>query len=459
MSIPLTSSSQRSTFGESLESLYRSVRNAMLCSASRTDDDLPLETINMTATTTDRPPLRVAYITDIFPLASFIHLEIKKLRHLGMHIDLYVIWNSPQRARAGEEKSISKETQCLSPPRIWQLFRAHCYYAWKVPHRYYEILKLCLAEHTHIRLRRRTLFNFLLAPYLAAGLEKKHLPHIHAHFAFGAATTAMMASRLLNIGFSFTAHRGDILEEKTLLNEKVKRANFVIAISQYNKKVLLREAPETESRKIKTIHLGVDTKVFLPCPQANQGPPVLLAVGYLLARKGHEYLIEACRLLKARGIAYRCVIVGEGPKRKELENLIHRYNMEREVELAGSAPHESIQRYYNRADIFVHPALSEGIPVVLMEAMSKGLPVIATRITGVPELVQHEENGILVSPANVVELIEGMTRLLKDKEFRTRLGNNATRTIVQRFNIDVNALKVKKCFEEELCTITAEMRM
>ncbi len=401
--------------------------------------------------------LRIAYITDVFPPISltFLYLEIKKLRHMGTHVDLYAIWKSRKQTTTAEGESFSNGTRYLWPPPIRQLLRVHFHYARKVPARYLETLKLCLVEHPKARLRLRTLCNFLLAPYLAGSLEKKPVAHIHAHFASGAATVAMMASRLLNIGFSFTAHGSDILIERVLLNEKLKMANFAIAISDYNRKSLVSQAPEAEPSKVRTIHCGVNPDVFLPCTRTNQHPPVFLAVGNLVWQKGHAYLIEACRFLKARGVEYRCVIIGEGPKREELENLIRRYNMEEEVDLHGSVPHESIQLYYNRADILVHPSISEGIPVVLMEAMSKELTVIATRITGVPELVEHGEDGLLVAPGNVAELAEAMVILRNNKELRTRLGNNARRKILRAFNAEVNIKKIKKLFESELRMIHA----
>jgi glycosyltransferase involved in cell wall biosynthesis len=266
----------------------------------------------------------------------------------------------------------------------------------------------------------------------------------------------MMASSLLNISFSFTAHRVAILDEKVLLNEKAKRAKFAIAISEYNKSRLLSQAPEAEPRQINTIYCGIDKKVFFPCPSIKHGLPYFLAVGSLLVRKGHAFLIEACRILKGYGIDFQCVIIGEGPERRELEDLIRRYNMEGEVELPGSVPHEDIQEYYNQADFLVHPSISEGIPVVLMEAMSKGLPVIATNITGIPELVNNEKNGILVPIRDTLELAEAMMRLLNDKELRMRLGKNARGKILRDFDIDINTNKIRELFESALTSGNAK---
>jgi len=179
----------------------------------------------------------IAYITDTFPRVSltFVELEIEKLRCLGGDIDIYALRRSATQVVSGKAESLSNEITYLWPPPIWQLFRAHRYYAWKVPKTYIQILKFCLAPHPYLRLRLRTFCNFLVAPYFATSLAKKNIRHIHSHFASGAATVSMMTSGLLEIGFSFTAHGSDILIEKVLLNEKLKRAKFAIAVSEYNR--------------------------------------------------------------------------------------------------------------------------------------------------------------------------------------------------------------------------------
>jgi colanic acid/amylovoran biosynthesis glycosyltransferase len=401
-----------------------------------------------------RKSLRLAYITDVFPgtTLTFIYLEVKKLREQGLDIDLYAIWKSRHNSTSTQAESFAAETKYLAPPAIWRLICAHYYYVRTNPRAYREIFNLCLAHHTNMRLRRRTTFNFFLAPYLAELLAKNGTTHIHAHFASGAATTAMMASLLLNISFSFTAHRGDILEEKVLLREKLKKAKFGIAISEYNRQSLLREAPDVDEHKITTIHCGVETDVFFPAQRTGGDPLVLLSVGSLLERKGHAYLVEACRLLQKNGIDYRCIIIGDGPQKTNLENLIRRYEIKEKVKLAGSVPHEDVRSYYTQADIFVLPSLNEGIPVVLMEAMSNGLPVVSTQITGVPELVTHEEDGILVPPADHTGLAEAMIRLIKEAELRKQLGANARRKILSDFNLDINARKIKTLFEQAVAS-------
>jgi colanic acid/amylovoran biosynthesis glycosyltransferase len=394
----------------------------------------------------------VAYITDVFPgiTLTFVYLEIKKLREAGLCIDIYSIWKSNQTIASREAESFRAETTYLSPPRLLPLLRAHLHFARTKPTQYLETLKLCLAPHPNLRFRRRTIYNFCLAPYLAAHLAKKKTRHIHAHFASGAATTAMMASTLLGISFSFTAHRGDILDEKVLLQEKVKRAKFGIAISEYNRACLLLVAPDLEENRIVTIHCGVETDVFLPSQRKQTGPLVFLSVGSLLPRKGHVYLLAACRLLKEHGINFQCIIIGEGPQRNELQGLIQKYGIEEKVKLVGSIPHEDVQIYYDKTDIFVLPSLNEGIPVVLMEAMSKGLPVVATRITGIPELVTHEKHGILVSPGDHTDLADAMMRLAKDTAFRKILGGNARNKIETEFNLEKNVSKINSLFQEAM---------
>lgn len=392
----------------------------------------------------------IAYITDIFPgiTLTFVYLEIKKLREAGVHIDIYSVWKPDGTIIASREaESFRAETTYLSPTRILPLLRAHLHYALTKPTQYMETLKLCLAPHPNLKLRRRTIYNFCLAPYLAVHLARNKRQHIHAHFASGAATTAMMASILQGISFSFTAHRGDILDEKVLLKEKIKKAKFGIAISEYNRACLLREAPDVEENKIVTIHCGVETDVFRPNQRTRTGSLVFLSVGSLLPRKGQVYLVEACRLLEKQGINFQCNIIGEGPQRNVLQDLIHKYHLEGKITLVGSIPHEDIQSYYDDTDIFVLPSLSEGIPVVLMEAMSKGLPVVATRITGVPELATHDTDGILVSPGDPTDLAEAMMRLSNDAELRTLLGENARRKIKAKFDLEKNTRKIKTLLE------------
>jgi colanic acid/amylovoran biosynthesis glycosyltransferase len=408
---------------------------------------------NRGITPTKKPSqLRLAYITDIFPAVSltFIYLELKRLRHLQLDITFYAIWKGHPGTTSQEADILSNETIYLSPPSLTALLRSHCYYFGRAPYRYLVNLRLCLILHPSIRLYRRTVYDFLLAPYFAEILKKNHTSHIHAHFAFGAATVAMMAARLLNISFSFTAHGSDVLIEPSLLNEKLKSAKFAIAISEYNKNCLIRQGPGVDNDKVKVIHCGIDPDVFYPVRYTTHQKPLFLAVGNLVDQKGHAYLIEACRALAMDGLDFRCTIVGDGPRRQDLERLITRYKFGEKVELAGAIPHEHIQPYFDRTDIVVHPSLSEGIPVVLMEAMSKGLPVIATRITGIPELIRHEENGVLVCPGNVAELAEAMKSLSSNTELRTKLGRNARKKIVEDFNLDVNARKIKKLFEEEI---------
>jgi len=397
--------------------------------------------------------LRVAFIIDVYPKLSltFIDQEVEKLRHLGMQIDLYAVWRPRPGNSSGEVRSLMDSTTYLSVAPITQLLRAHYYYARRVPGRYLTVLKLCLGQHSSARLRLRTLYNFILAPRLAASLEQKRIRHIHAHFASGASTIGMMVAGLARIDFSFTAHGSGLLVEKVLLSEKTRKAKFVIAVSEYNRQRLLHEAPTAEPSRIKTIHYGVDPDVFSPGGSRKVGGPfVLTAIGNLVWHKGHEYLIEACRLLKANSVDYRCVIVGDGPRRKELRSLILRYGIHREVAMVGAVQHEHIQRYLRESDLLVHPSVSEGIPVVLMEAMATGLPVIATNITGIPELVEDGQNGILVPPRDSMQLADATMRILQDSDLRLRLGRNARDTIVRGFHVDSRTGMVARLFDSEL---------
>jgi len=396
----------------------------------------------------------VAFITDLYPKLSltFIELEVSRLRDLGMPIDLYAIWRpSPGAPLSGRTQSLTQSTTYLSSAPIKHLMRAHYVYARRAPARYVAALRHVLRPHPTTRRRLRTLYGFVIAPQLAASLEQRRIGHIHAHFAGGACTVAMMASELAGLTFSFTAHGSDVLVEKVLLTEKTTRAKFAVAVCEHIRQVLLASAPKAIPGKIKTIRMGVDPGAFLRGTGRGSGDPIVFtAIGNLVWQKGHEYLIEACRILKARGVDFRCVIVGDGPRRNRLSRLIRSCNVQSEVSLVGSVEHDEIGKYYRQSDVLIHPSVSEGIPVVLMEAMAAGLPVIASDITGIPELVDDGRNGLLVQARDPEQLAAAAMRLIEDEDLRSRLGRSARRTILNEFHVDSRTAEVARLFGSEL---------
>jgi colanic acid/amylovoran biosynthesis glycosyltransferase len=305
--------------------------------------------------------------------------------------------------------------------------------------------------------RRRTFFHFLEAVYLALDMERQGIKHIHAHFEINAASIALVASRLLGISFSFTAHNL-LFTDRIILQEKIREARFIVAISGFTRDFLSGLAPgETYDHKVHIVHCGLSLKDFSP-PDLKpvNDVPILLFVAQLAERKGAPILIEACKILAERGVAFRCIMVGDGPQRALVEQLINQYGLQATVELPGALFQEQLREYLNRADVFVLPCIRtdsgdmDGIPVALMEAMSMGIPTISTHVSGIPELIEHEQSGLLVPPRDPHALADALQRVLQDKELGERLRKNGRCRVQAEFNIQNNARQLAGLFERYL---------
>lgn len=394
----------------------------------------------------------LTYFTSCFPslTQTFIYREVAELRKLGVKINTFSIHRPPKDMLSEEAKSLVDNTFYIFPVILHKFLWAHLYYLFKKPITYIRILFFVLTRrNTRPKDRIRTFYHFCEAIYMAKRIEEDKIKHIHVHFISGPATVAMIISKLLGISFSLTAHGSDLLVEKVLLKEKITLAKFIVAISDYNRNCLINVVPESKG-KIYVVHCGVDPSLFQPSPKESD-EKIILSVGSLRWQKAHSFLIEACRILKEKSIQFRCIIVGEGPERSKLEQLICQYGLNNFVELKGAVFQEEIQSYYSQADMFVLPSISEGIPVSLMEAMSKEVPVITTRITGIPELVEHMKTGLLVSPKDAKQLSDAISILINSDKLREKLSKAGREKIMQDFNIRKNILELKSLYESNIC--------
>ena len=271
--------------------------------------------------------------------------------------------------------------------------------------------------------------------------------HLHAHWATYPSSAARILAGRIGRPWSFTGHAHDIFVHDQDLAGKLNQADFSVTISGYNQKQLAaRMIPRNQSR-LAVIHCGV-LPADLPYTAAGREAAYIVGVGRLDPIKGFIHLVEACRLLKERGTAFTCDIIGDGPLRDTLQQAIDAAGLQAQVRLTGALPQQEVRTRINRATLFVLPSVlladgnADGIPVALMEAMACGAAAISTRVSGIPELIHHEENGLLVSPGDAAELADAMARLLGDAPLRIRLAEAARRTIVQDFDADIEAGKL-----------------
>lgn len=298
---------------------------------------------------------------------------------------------------------------------------------------------------------RRGLHDFARAGWLAGQLRDDGVEHLHAHFIATPADVAELVGRLAAMPFSISAHAKDIyLSDPAELRRKLHAARFTVTCTELNRQTLAAIAPQAN---VQRMYHGVDHALFHPAqrlaapatPAANPPTlPLILSVGRLRAKKGLDTLIDACAALRQRGQAFVCEIVGYGEEQARLEAQIERLGLGDCVRLPGKLAREQVIARYARAAVYVQPSRiaadgdRDGIPNVLLEAMAMGLPVVASNVSGIPELVGHGHNGLLVESDQPEALADAIVRLLAQPQLCAELGGQARQTVTASFDNDRN---------------------
>lgn len=295
----------------------------------------------------------------------------------------------------------------------------------------------------------RTLALFPKSVFLAERLAARGIRHVHAHFATHPATMAMIIKRLEpTITFSITVHAHDVFVNRVMLEPKLQSAAGVRAISRFNRSYLATLFPRLDLRKIEVIRAGIEPATYASDASVMTIPSRILSVAALKPYKGISVLIDACALLQKTGVAFVCDIVGDGPLRRALTARIERHGLGRCVRLHGAMPQSEVAAMIREASLFVLPSIvapdgqMEGIPVALMEAMAASRPVVASALSGIPELVEDEVTGMLVDPNNPELLAKTMQRLIANPDLASRLGASGRQRVVAEFSLRENVAKL-----------------
>src|SRR5207249_10661311 len=300
--------------------------------------------------------------------------------------------------------------------------------------------------------RRTDFLRLYQAIYIGLHLQETGIRHVHAHFAGMAARTAFWIGKFFPITFSFTAHANDIFTPRKFeigLDKLVDAARVVITETNYAEK-FLRECFPDRADGIHRIYNGLDLASFVTAA-SSAAPPLIVAVGRLIAKKGFADLIRACRLLLERGKSFRCQIIGEGPLEQELGGQIDQLGLQDCVELPGAKPQHEIRKSLAAGNAFVLPSVidpdggMDNLPTVIMEAMAAGLPVISTASGGVPEMVIQHDTGLLVPPRAGAALAGAIEHLFDDIGLARRLGEGGFQRAKELFSIENNV--------RELCAL------
>jgi glycosyltransferase involved in cell wall biosynthesis len=355
--------------------------------------------------------LTVAYLANQFPAAvePYVSEEIQELQSRGIK----VISGSVRRPDKAQDSSSSwnlgSPTLCLQAVRALTLLSSLFFAAAHWQQISVLLVRVLFHGKENLNLRLRALLHTWLGVYYAVLLRKREVDHIHVHHGYFGSWIAMVAARLLGISFSLTLHGSDLLLHGAYIDAKLKYCRSCVTVSDYNRRYIFDHFPALDPKKVIVSRLGVDTLPSAkPWRRVDSNPPKsfrLLAVGRLHAVKGHAFLLRACARLRDTGLDFQCSIAGEGPERQRLELLIRSYRLQEHVTLLGHVARQEMEALYREAEVVVLTSFSEGIPLVLMEAMATGGIVLAPAITGIPELVIPGKTGFLYRPGDLEDFL------------------------------------------------------
>jgi colanic acid/amylovoran biosynthesis glycosyltransferase len=404
---------------------------------------------------------KIAYVVSRFPKISetFILREMIQIERENWDVSLFPL--------------ILETPQVIHPEAELWLDRLH-YYPWfsagiavanliqflKTPFLYTSLWYTIIREnHASLKFLLRAIVILPKAVRIAAEMAQDGISHIHAHYATHPALVAWIVHKLTGISYSVTVHAHDIFVDRSMIDLKLRDAVFVAAISEYNREFLARHLGGWVREKTYIIHCGIQPGLYACSTEMKNGPRFdIVSIGSLQPYKGMQYLIKACVLLQARGIPFYCRIVGGGEERPMLEELIAQNDLSQRVKLLGAMDQAKVASVLGEAQVYVQSSVitpsgkMEGIPVSIMEAFASGVPVVASQISGIPELVIPDETGYLVPPADVEALANRLEYIYHNPVEANSLAKAGREKVLHEFELDSNVKKLSRLFQQTLAT-------
>jgi glycosyltransferase involved in cell wall biosynthesis len=390
---------------------------------------------------------RVLYVVSRFPKTTetfVVHEWMALAPRFEMAFAALTRTDEPVRHPATR---VALERAWFPRRRAWSTWAAHGWWLRRAPRQFVDTLAIVLRSAWGARLPAfaKTLAAFHQGVALARRAHDERIDHVHAHFANHAATAAWVVHRLTARPYSFTAHANDLFRTPPLLARKTADAAFVVAISDYNARLLRAQVPDA---RVHVVHCGVDVDRFgFTTRPTRAGARRVLCVAGFEAKKGHRDLLEAVATVARARRDVRLVLVGDGPERDAIDRSAARLGITDRLERLGALGGDDVVQQLAVADVFALPSVRDatgrmdGIPVALMEAMAAGVPVVTTSVSGIPELVD-EHSGIVVPPGDTTALARAITTLLDDTELARRLATNARARVEADFDLTSEATKV-----------------
>ena len=396
-----------------------------------------------------RTPLRIAYLLSQYPAVNHVFMlrEVCFLRKLGLDIRVASIRN-PDRdpgLMTTAEQEETRSTYYVKSSGLSRLVAAHAQTFVSRSSHYIRGLAGALRND-----RLYGLFYFAEAVAVGHWMRRHELSHVHSHFA---STVAVLVARIFPVTLSITFHGPAEFQDPagSRLAEKVHASLFCCAISQYGVSQLMYACGHSEWPKLELTTLGVDPQVFAPRSfRPNPSPFQIVCVGRLAPVKGQHLLIEAIAALVKEGRHIRLSFAGDGPDRIALCQDVENRGLTDYLSFEGNVNQDKLLDLYRESDALVLSSFAEGLPVVLMEAMAMEIPCVAPWVNGIPEIVTHETDGLLVPPGHADALARAIGRLMDDEELRRTLGQKARLKILEEFDLRRNTEHLADVFRWRL---------
>ncbi len=408
--------------------------------------------------------IRVAYLAAIFPRATdtWIQRELAALREAGVEIETFAIRRPDTSHIVGPEQQAEQDkvTYILEAAKSPKLFVSHAKLLVRSPRRYLNGLRLAWStKRAGIKGGLYQLFYFAEAGLLAEELKSRKVQHLHNHFGDSGCTVSMLASELSGVPFSFTLHGPGIFFEAATwrLDAKINKAAFVACISYFCRSQAAIFAEPGDVEKLHIIHCGINTETLTPVEHVGVGSEIIF-VARLAELKGISDLLRAISTLTAEHGQLRLTIIGDGPERTRFEKLADKLDLGNHVTFTGYLSQTEVADYLKRSHILVLPSYAEGVPVSLMEALASQVPVVATQVGGVSELVEDGVNGFIVRPGDIEHLAGRLDQLLSDGSLRQTMGEAGRATTVSEFNNTYESLRLKTLFTNTIEGLPTPMR-
>lgn len=397
----------------------------------------------------------LVYLCGEYPRATdtFIQREVAALRRAGLTVETIAVRRPAVREQGtAEQEEERRRTHYLLPCSPWRLLADHLGLLSRAPGRYLRAVWLALTVRAPgWRSLLYQLFYFTEAGMVAARMRRRGLTHLHNHAPDSSGYVAMLAAELSDLTYSMTIHGFGILSEPSRwrLREKIERALFVICISEYARSQAMLWSRRSCWPRLHVVHCGIEPKSLVVRRHQGRGKH-LLFVGRFDHVKGLPLLLQAFAALAGDDPELHLDLVGDGPERADLEKIVAELGLGERVTFHGYHSQAQLRADYARADLFVLTSFAEGIPVVLMEAMSQGVPVVASRITGIPELVEDGVSGLLYTPGSKEQLVAACKRLMADPDLRNRCAEAGRQTVARYFNLEDECARLAKIMQQYL---------